>query len=58
MKALARTARALDCGRFVWQALDWNKPAIEFYEKIGANIITEWVDCRMGREEIAAFADS
>ena len=26
-----------DCGRFVWQALDWNEPARRFYGSIGAD---------------------
>jgi len=31
---LARTALAEGCGRFQWQVLDWNAPAIAFYEAL------------------------
>jgi len=55
MKALARVARDADCGRFVWQALDWNTPAINFYKSIGAQIHENWVNCRMEREVIDEF---
>ncbi|GMI42967.1 hypothetical protein TeGR_g13843 [Tetraparma gracilis] len=57
MLALAKIAREIDAGRFVWQAFDWNTPAIDFYKSIGASVVTEWVDCRMGREQIAAFVE-
>ena len=33
---LARIAVERDCGRFEWSVLDWNEPAIGFYEKLGA----------------------
>jgi ribosomal protein S18 acetylase RimI-like enzyme len=29
----------------VWQVLDWNTPAIEFYKKYGAALEPEWVNC-------------
>jgi GNAT superfamily N-acetyltransferase len=28
-----------------WQALEWNKPALAFYEKYGAKFDAEWVNC-------------
>jgi GNAT superfamily N-acetyltransferase len=28
-----------------WQALEWNKPALDFYEKHGAKFDAEWVNC-------------
>jgi GNAT superfamily N-acetyltransferase len=33
--------------RFVWQVLDWNTPAIEFYEAHGAKIMRPWLTCRV-----------
>lgn len=30
-----------------WQVLDWNKPAIEFYEKMGCNLDAEWINCKL-----------
>ena len=31
----------------VWQVLDWNEPAIKFYEKHGAQISSEWLDGKL-----------
>jgi GNAT superfamily N-acetyltransferase len=39
---IARLAAARGCGRFEWAVLDWNEPAISFYEKLGASIMHEW----------------
>mmetsp|Transcript_13972 Transcript_13972/g.25618 ORF Transcript_13972/g.25618 Transcript_13972/m.25618 type:complete len:96 (-) Transcript_13972:42-329(-) len=58
MKTLAEVAKGLECKRFVWQALDWNTPAIEFYEKIGAEVLKEWVSLRMDEEAINKFLES
>ncbi|MCL6523317.1 MAG: GNAT family N-acetyltransferase [Thermoflavifilum sp.] len=30
-----------------WQVLDWNKPAIRFYEKYGAQMSSEWITCQL-----------
>ena len=43
LKHLARLAISQGCGRFEWSVLDWNKPAIEFYESIGAKQKKEWI---------------
>lgn len=39
---LARLALARGCGRFEWAVLDWNAPAIGFYQKLGAKLMTDW----------------
>lgn len=31
-----------NCGRMEWAVLDWNEPALNFYNKIGATEMTEW----------------
>ncbi len=31
-------------GRFEWQVLDWNEPAINFYKKYNANLDPEWLN--------------
>lgn len=31
----------------VWQVLEWNQPAIDFYKKYGANFDAEWVNCSL-----------
>jgi GNAT superfamily N-acetyltransferase len=44
---LARLANARGCGRMEWSVLDWNSPAIEFYESLGARRMREWQICRL-----------
>ena len=53
--AVALRARHLKAKRFAWQVLEWNAPAIQFYQKIGAKIDPEWLNCRMTEEEIAKY---
>lgn len=40
--AFRREAKDQGCILIKWQVLDWNEPAIRFYEKIGATIETNW----------------
>jgi len=44
---LAKIANARDCGRMEWTVLDWNQPAIDFYESLGARRLREWQICRL-----------
>ena len=39
---LADIAKKRGCGRFEWSVLDWNEPAIKFYESLGAVNFKEW----------------
>lgn len=56
MKYLAQLAIKKDCGRFEWVVLDWNKPAIDFYQSIGAKPQNEWIINRLSGDELHAFA--
>ena len=44
---LAKLANGRGCGRMEWTVLDWNQPAIEFYESLGARRLREWQICRL-----------
>jgi GNAT superfamily N-acetyltransferase len=55
---LAQVARDRDCGRLEWSVLDWNAPAIEFYQRLGATVMPDWRMCRMAPPEIAKLAES
>lgn len=44
---LAQLANSRGYGRMEWSVLDWNQPAIEFYESIGARRMREWQICRL-----------
>ena len=46
-KSLARIAVERGCGRFEWSVLDWNQPAIDFYELMGAEPQSEWIKYRL-----------
>ena len=37
-----KKAKELDCKMVKWQVLDWNTPAINFYEKKGARVMRDW----------------
>jgi len=50
---LARIARQRDCGRLEWEVLDWNKPSIKFYEKLGAVALDEWTKYRLTGDALA-----
>ena len=56
LKELARLALERDCGRFEWAVLDWNRPARDFYESLGANANPAWVNYRMTGEALARLA--
>ena len=56
LKYLAQLAVENDCGRFEWSVLDWNEPAINFYESIGAKPLSEWVGYRMEAQSLKDFA--
>jgi len=58
LQHLARTAVDNDCARFEWNVLDWNEPAIKFYESFGAQPQTEWVGYRLAGKELKNFANS
>ena len=56
MRALAAEAVRLDCARFCWQVLDWNTPSIRFYESLGAEVVREWLTCRLDGQALKALA--
>ena len=57
LRGVAQVARERGCGRLEWSVLDWNQPAIEFYQRVGATVMPDWRICRMGEDEIAKFVD-
>jgi GNAT superfamily N-acetyltransferase len=58
LKRMAAIARERGCGRLEWSALDWNEPAIRFYEKLGATRMEEWRIFRLTGEALAKVAES
>ena len=56
MKALAKVAVETDCQRFVWAVLDWNEPAIGFYERLGAKVMRDWLTVRLEGEALTRLS--
>jgi len=42
LRHLAGLAIERDCARFEWAVLDWNRPAIDFYTAMGAEMLSDW----------------
>ena len=55
---LARIAVERGCGRFEWSVLDWNAPAIEFYQRLGARPLDDWTIFRVTGSALTALAGS
>lgn len=54
---LAKLALQRDCGRLEWSVLDWNEPAIGFYQRMGATLLPDWRICRVTGESITQLAN-
>lgn len=55
---LARLAVERGAGRLDWNVLDWNEPAIGFYQRLGATVLPDWRTCRLSGESLARLAGS
>ena len=40
-------ARSRNVSGVMWQVLDWNQPAIDFYKQFGAEFSDEWLNCSL-----------
>ncbi len=58
LKHLAVLAVENNYRRFEWSVLDWNEPAIKFYESIGAKAQCEWISYRLEGQSLLDFARS
>ncbi len=56
MRHCARVAVQRACGRFEWSVLDWNQPAIDFYQSVGATLLPDWRICRLTGDALSRFA--
>lgn len=45
------------CTGMMWQVLDWNQPAIDFYQKYAAKLDSGWINCNIEAEEIKKLLD-
>ncbi len=45
LNAILKEADKQNCRLCTWQVLDWNKPSIDFYKSIGAELDEGWINC-------------
>ncbi|MEM6928315.1 MAG: GNAT family N-acetyltransferase [Myxococcota bacterium] len=57
LASLAAETRARGGARLEWAVLDWNTPAIDFYEARGAVALSEWTTFRLSNEALDRLAD-
>ncbi|KAF5729492.1 acetyltransferase NATA1-like [Tripterygium wilfordii] len=58
LAVVAKQAVKMDYGRVDWVVLDWNVNAIQFYELMGAKVLSEWRICRLTGEALEAYSDA
>lgn len=56
LSRLAQLVIERDYGRLEWSVLDWNAPAIGFYERMGATVLPDWRICRVTGKAIEQLA--
>ena len=47
IQATIAVAKETDCTGLMWQVLDWNEPAINFYKKLGTRLDDEWINVHL-----------
>jgi GNAT superfamily N-acetyltransferase len=57
IKAVARNGVERGCGRFEWTALDWNENALNFYRRLGARTLDDWVLLRTDAAGLRRIAE-
>jgi GNAT superfamily N-acetyltransferase len=58
LRFLARLTVERSCGRLEWSALDWNRLAIDFYLRLGAEAMNEWSIYRLTGEPLQRLAQA
>jgi GNAT superfamily N-acetyltransferase len=53
--AVVAEAQRTGAQRMKWQVLDWNAPAITFYQKLGATLDPAWLNGNLSAEQLAAY---
>jgi GNAT superfamily N-acetyltransferase len=56
MRHLAQRAVEENCGRIEWRVLNWNQPAIDFYQRLGAQAIEIWHPRQLRGRALMALA--
>ena len=56
MRHLAARAVAENCVRLEWRVLNWNQASIDFYQRLGAEQITDWQTRTLGGDALVSLA--
>ena len=57
-KEIIKKGKAENVRRIEWNVLDWNTPAIDFYEKSGAKVLGDWRVVHMDDKGIEQFLNT
>jgi len=55
---VVKYGHSLGVKRICWEVLDWNEPAIEFYEKKGAHVLRDWDVVQLDEKGIKNYIES
>lgn len=58
MKAVAREAEQAGCGMIKWYVAKWNERGVQFYERLGATIDSNWHEFQMSEKAFRDLAAS
>jgi len=58
MEASIDEAKKQNCNGVQWQVLDWNEPAIKFYEKYNPAKDPEWINFRIEKDQLDNYISS
>lgn len=58
LQTLAKITADSGYARLEWTVLDWNQSAIDFYDRVGASAMSEWITYRLAGEELNSYAIS
>lgn len=55
MEGTIQIAKETQVGKLHWQVLDWNEPAIRFYEKYKPDFDPEWINCAISKKDLNKY---
>jgi GNAT superfamily N-acetyltransferase len=58
LQHVAAIAVEKGCPRLQWEVLDWNTPAIEFYQAMGAEFLDTWRNVRVTGDALLKLAEA
>ena len=58
LNEVVKYGKDLNVKRVGWEVLDWNEPAITFYEKKGANVMRDWDVVQLDEAAIKNYIDN